>query len=288
MKLKDRTGWTTRALGFAGLMLIALFAAVTRERPAKPVTEAEAGAPSAPSGVGKAGAQAGVPEFPTVPNTVAQVVPRFAGVEMTPMGLLEANGTPMELATFQTEAPAESVLNYYAVAFRREGHRVQVSPDEAGGGSVSYYDAKLGRMVMVTAIAVGTEKHPRTLVFPSVVAAPRGVHLKAQPPGVLPSPEGVVTVMRVDDRNPGPSGGSTTVTQVARGTPAMLAAYYREEMDRRGYALTENRTVSGVEMLEFQKPGERISFSISAMKREGTPESVVAVVLEMPRPEVYP
>jgi len=205
------------------------------------------------------------------------------------MGRLEANGNPMELAYFEARAPAQDVLEFYAREFRKRGARPQLQLDGSKGGAVSYYDEKRGLLVSVTTLAVGGGPQARTQVFPSITEAPEGMLLRAQAPDSLPRPPGAMPLMRVDDRNPGPGEGSTTLTEVARGEPSGLARFYKEQFSRRGYALKEQRSDAlGVELLDFEGPGERISLSLSPVSSRGLPETLVTVVFEKPLPTPEP
>lgn len=122
---------------------------------------------------------------------------------------------------------------------------------------------------------------PRTQVFPSITDAPEGMHLKAEAMTSLPRPPGATTMLRLEDRNKGPTEGNTTVTEVAKGSPATLAKFYRQELEQRGYAQKEARSEPrGVELLDFQKPGERLSLSLSPMGDPASQETLVTVVLE--------
>ncbi|MFP2910520.1 hypothetical protein ACLESD_36875, partial [Pyxidicoccus sp. 3LFB2] len=225
---------------------------------------------------------------PSVPRAgtgrVQRLFPAYPKATVIPMGRLEANGNPMEMAYFETPSPAPEVLEFYAREFRRRGHRVVNQPDGAGGGAVNYYDATRGALVSVTAIGMGG-KEPRTMVFPSIVDAPEGVHLRSTVPDSLPRAPGAMTVLRVDDRNPGPTEGNTTVTEVAHGTPRMLADFYLAQLQGRGFSQVESRSgAHGVELRDFERPGERISLSVSPVAKEGVPESLVTLVLERTTP----
>ncbi|MCY1017181.1 hypothetical protein [Pyxidicoccus sp. MSG2] len=271
----DRTGTLTRVVGLGGLLLLVATAATLREPPPEPTAKP----PPSPQDL---------PPVQPVPQVgsgrMQRIFPEYPKATVIPMGRLEANGNPMEMAYFETPGSAPEVLEFYAREFRRRGHRVVNQPDGAGGGAVNYYDATRGALISVTAIGVGG-KQPRTLVFPSIVDAPQGVHLKSSVPDSLPRPPGAVTVLRVDDSNPGPAEGSTTVTEVATGTPRMLADFYLEQLRGRGFSQVESRSgAQGVESRDFERPGERISLSISPVSKDGVPESFVTVVLERTTP----
>ncbi|WP_240359096.1 hypothetical protein [Pyxidicoccus trucidator] len=198
------------------------------------------------------------------------------------MGQMEANGNPLEMAYFETPTAPGEVLEFYAREFRRRGHRVANQPDGTGGGAVNYYDTARGSLVSVTAIGVGG-KQPRTMVFPSIIEAPQGIHLHGSAPTSLPRPPGAMTVMRLDDRGTGPSQGSITLTELAQGTPRMLADFYQEQLLSRGYAPVQTETRSaahGVELRVFERPGERLSLALSPVTKEGRPESLITAVVE--------
>jgi hypothetical protein len=273
--LSDRTGNLTRWVGLGGLLLLVATAAMLREPPPPPVpapTLAPAFPPPVPP-VARAGT-----------GRMQRLFPDYPKATVIPMGRLEANGNPMEMAYFETTSPAPEVLEFYAREFRKRGHRVVNQPDGAGGGAVNYYDATRGALVSVTAIGLGG-REPRTMVFPSIVDAPEGVHLKSSVPDSLPRPAGAMTVLRVDDRNPGPSEGSTTVTEVAPGTPSMLAGFYLAQLQERGFSQVDSRSAEhGVELRDFERPGERLSLSLSPVAKDGLPESLVTLVLERTTP----
>jgi hypothetical protein len=218
-----------------------------------------------------------------------RLVPLFPGAQLVPMGQLQANGNPMEMGFFEVRTSAREVLDFYVQQFERRGRQVIEQPDGSGGGAVNYYDEKLGALVTVNVMAGGTQVSPRTRVFPAIIEAPEGIHLKAEPPSVLPQPEGLVTVLRVDDQNPGPAQDSATLTQIARGSPRELAGFYRKEMAVRGYAAVGGRSDKDVEVLDFERRGERVSLTLSAMRtKEGNPETIIAVVMEKKQKEVRP
>jgi hypothetical protein len=185
----------------------------------------------------------------------------------------------MEMGFFEVKAYVREVLDFYTKEFGKRGHVVE-QPGANGDAALNYYDASMGLLVSVTVTPSGSAREPKTLVFPSVTAAPDGIFLKAKAVDRLPQPEGVVTVMRVDDKSTGPSEGSTTLTQVARGTPQQLSEYYRREMTARGYAAFEKRSQGTSEILGFERPGERVSMTLSPVAKDGAPESVVAVIVE--------
>jgi len=280
-RLSDRTGATTRMVGFGGLLLLVLTAATLREPPSERSAAPERASEPLP------------PPAPLAPPGSARMqglFPAFPRTTLIPMGRLEANGNPMEMGFFETPNPPGEVLEFYARDFRRRGRRVTHQPDGAGGGVVNYYDEMRGALVSVTAIGMGGQP-PRTLVFPSIVDTPQGIHLQPHAPAAIPRPPGALTVLRVDDRNTGPSEGSMTLTEVAHGAPGTLAAFYREAFSERGYAQTQARTgANDVELLTFERSGERLSVSLSPVVKDGPPESLITVVLERitPSPEPLP
>jgi hypothetical protein len=265
--------------GLGGLLLLVATAATLREPPPEPTPLPE---PVAAQPV----SLAPVPPVPQAgTGRIQSLFPSYPKARVVPMGQLEANGNPMEMAYFETPDSMGEVLDFYAREFRRRGHRVVQQPDGAGGGAVNYYDPQRGALVSVTAMAVGSAAQPRTMVFPSIVEAPEGIHLQGSAPASLPRPPGAMTVLRVDDVNPGSSGGSTTLTEVAHGTPRVLAGFYREQFAARGYTQVESRSgKDGVELLDFRGDGERLTISVSPVAKDGQPESLVTVVLERTRP----
>jgi hypothetical protein len=220
------------------------------------------------------------PALPPGKSRVDKLFPVYPGARFSSMGKLEANGNPMEMSYFHTSSPAGEVLEFYRQEFRKRGYHVVTEPDGDGGGAVNYYDPVMGALISVTAVGMGSGREARTMVFPSIVEAPQGVHLAASAPESLPQPPGAVTVLRVDDQNAGRSEGSATVTQVAHGTPQMVADFYRKEMAARGFAQSEGRTSKGVEMLDFDRAGEHVSLSVSPVNKEGLPQSLVTLVME--------
>lgn len=278
MKLLDATGRVPRMVGLIGVGLLVALALMpeAREEPA-PSASAEAAAPA--------------PEMPEPPaddpmmlresSRLRRLIPVYPGARLVPMGLMEANGNKMEMGYFQVKATAREVLDFYNKEFGTRGRRVVEQLDGTGGGLVNYYDSTLGSLVAVTAKPHVTGPEPVTLVFPSITAVPNGVLLKAEDPQNLPKPSGLVTLMRVDDHTRGPSEGSSTLTQIATGTPKELGAYYRQEMVARGYAVAESRTQEGVELIDFVKEGDRVQMTISPLNPSGTKvESVIAIVIE--------
>ncbi|WP_245814264.1 hypothetical protein [Cystobacter ferrugineus] len=283
-KLSDKTGQVPRALGLVGVLALVATVMWMPEAPPEP----EVAATEEP-------AQLPPQELPEPPRPVGSVerlrryIPLFPGAQLVPMGQLQANGNPMEMGFFDVKTSAREVMDFYIQQFEQRGHRVVEQPDGEGGGAVNYYDEKLGALVTVNVMAGGTEVSPRARVFPAIVEAPEGIHLKADPPQVLPQPGGLVTVLRVDDQNPGPARSSSTLTQLAQGSPRELAGFYRKEMAVRGYASVGGHSSEKVEVLDFERQGERVSLTLSAMdKKEGTPETVIAVVLETKQKEVGP
>ncbi|WP_375744082.1 hypothetical protein NR800_03720 [Corallococcus interemptor] len=272
--LTDRTGALTRWVGLGGLLALVATAALLKDPP-PPAPESPAKPPSAP--------QVALPPAPPFPDAgvgrVHRLIPPFPGVVMVPLGRLVTNGSPMEMGYFETEHPPGEVLEFYAREFRLRGRHIVTQDDGAGGGSVNYYDERLGALVAVTTIRVGGAA-TRTLVFPSVVEAREGIHLQGTAPASLPQPPGAVTVLRVDEGSEGPGAGSTTLTQVAHGTPQMLAEFYRAQMPSRGYAPADRRLARGVEVLEFERPGERLSLTLAPLDKDGPPESLITFVLE--------
>ncbi|WP_224245584.1 hypothetical protein [Hyalangium gracile] len=272
--LSDRTGTLTRVVGFGGLMMLVATALVLRE---PPPAEPEASAAPAQAAVVT---QAPLPAPAVGKDRVRKLFPAYPGANITPMGMLEANGNPMEMSFFDTRSPAADVLDFYRREFRQRGYHVVTEPDGKGGGAVNYYDPMMGALISVTAVGVGSGREAHTMVFPSIVEAPQGVHLQGSAPEALPLPPGAVTVLRVDDRSPGPSDGSSTVTQVAHGTPQMLADFYKAEMAGRGFVQKDSHSSNGVEMLDFSRAGERVSLSLSPIEKEGLPQSLVTLVME--------
>lgn len=278
-RLSDRTGTLTRMAGLGGLLLLVATAATLREPPPEPPGTSEP-APAAPAPPALA------PPLPQ-PGTgrIQSLFPAYPQARVIPMGRMEANGNPMEMAYFETADALGTVLDFYAREFRRQGHRVVHQPDGSGGGAVNYYDERRGALVSVTAMAVGSAEQPRTMVFPSIVEAPEGVHLQGSAPASMPRPPGALTVLRVDDNTPGPTGGSTTLTEVAHGTPQLLAGFYREQFTAKGYTQVDSYSgQNGVEHLDFRGDGERLTISVSPVTKEGLPESLVTVVLERTQP----
>jgi len=281
MKLADRTGATPRVIGGVGLVALVVTVLVLPEAPPEP----EAAPEPTPAPVAAPLMEEGPAEDPLrlrESSRVRRLVPIYPGARFSPMGLLEANGNMMEMGVFDTTASTREVLDFYTREFGKRGRRVVEQPDDNGGGVVNYYDETLGVLVSVSAVRSGSGKAQRTLVFPTVVAAPEGMHLKAEAPASLPQPDGALTMLRVDDHSSGPSQGSSTVTQVAHGTPKQLVAFYLREFAARGYASLGKSTQADVEILEFEKEGERVSLTISPVQKEGPPESLVAVILEDP------
>ncbi|XXF80589.1 hypothetical protein P2318_12815 [Myxococcaceae bacterium GXIMD 01537] len=278
MKLLDRTGATPRTVGLVGLVLLVVTVLALPDpepepAPAPEVAEQPAPEPQAPT--------ASDPQRLRESSRVRRFVPVYPGSTFTPMGLLEANGNMMEMGYFETKASLREVLDFYNKEFGKRSSRVveQLAPN--GGGTVNYYDDALGALVAITATPRGGKGEPRIMVFPSITASPDGIFVKAQAPEELPRPDGLVTVMRVDDHTTGPTQGSSTLTQVARGTPTQLAAFYRQEMPARGYELQSKGSTATAETLEFIRPGERVSLSISSMaSQSGDNESVITVVTE--------
>jgi hypothetical protein len=285
MKLSDKTGKVQRVLGLVSVL--ALIATVMWMPEAPPEPEVEAPAPAPPP-------RQELPE-PPPPRPAGSVdrlrrlIPVFPGAQLVPMGQLEANGNPMEMGFFEVKTSAREVLDFYIQQFEQRGRHVVEQPDGAGGGAVNYYDEKLGALVTVNVMAGGTQVAPRARVFPAIVEAPEGIHLKAEPPSMLPQPSGLVTVLRVDDQNPGPAKDSSTLTQIAQGSPRELAGFYRQEMAVRGYSAVGARSDKDVEELDFERQGERVSLTLSAMRtKEGSPETIIAVVMEKKQKEVGP
>ncbi len=274
MRLTDRTGTLTRWLGLGGLLLLVI-TAVTLPEPPKEPSLAPRAEPEP--------AREPVAPVPT-PSPMHERFPAFPRTTLIPMGRMETNGNPMEMAFFETQSPPGEVMEFYAREFRRQGRRVTHQPDGAGGGVVNYYDELRGALVSITAIGMGS-KPQRTLVFPSIVETPQGIHLHGSAPSTLPRPPGAMTVLRVDDKSTGPAANSMTLTEVATGTPSMLAAFYREAFAERGYTPSQARSgAHGVEMLTFQKMGERLSVSLAPVTKDGPPESLVTVVQEWTTP----
>lgn len=274
--LSDKTGNLTRVVGFGGLMLLVVTAVVLREPPPAP--------PGADgSGANVAAVAPTLPPAPPLPPTrtrVDKLFPVYPGAHFASMGNMEANGNPMEMSYFDTASPAGDVLAFYREEFRKRGYHVVTEPDGDGGGAVNYYDPVMGALIAVTAVGVGSGRDTHTMVFPSIVEAPQGVHLAASAPESLPQPPGAMTVMRVDDRNSGHTQGSSTVTQVAHGTPQMVADFYKTEMAARGFKQNESRNAKGVEMLDFERAGEHVSLSVSPVQKEGLPQSLITLILE--------
>ncbi|AGC42152.1 hypothetical protein MYSTI_00803 [Myxococcus stipitatus DSM 14675] len=272
-RLKDRTGAVTRVLGVGGVLLLVASAATLREPPPEPPTP-----PKPPPATGTLLAPPASAE--PMSKRFLGLIPVYPRAKTIPMGRLEANGNPTEMAYFETTDAPGAVMEFYAREFHRQGHRTATEPDGAGGGAISYYDAKRGALIAVTTVGVGGTPQ-RTQVFPSIIDTPEGMHLKAEAPTVLPRAPGATTMMHIEDRNPGPTLGNTTVTEVAQGTPASLASFYRRQFQQRGYVEQDSRTEpQGVELLDFQKPGERISLSLSPMTHSEAPETLVTGVIE--------
>jgi len=272
-KLSDRTGTLTRIIGLGGVLLLVATAATLREPPEAP--------PEAPPSTPAPRPLITAPAHPKpMTSRFEGLFPPYPRAKAIPMGRMEANGNPLEMAYFETPDSAGDVLEFYAREFRKRGHRIDTKSDGEGGGAISYYDAKRGALVAVTTVGVpGPE--PRTQVFPSIVEAPEGIHLQAQAPEFLPRPPGAQTMLRVDERNPDTTAASTTVTEVAQGTPDVVASFYRKKLEALGYASVETPpSAHGVELLDYQKPGERLSLSLSPVGKKGAPTTLITLVLE--------
>lgn len=202
----------------------------------------------------------------------------FRGTKPVPMGVFEANGAPMELSFFQVGAPASVVLDHYASEFARGDRHVDRRQEEIQG-IVSYYDETQGSMVAVHTFEQRKGGQVATLVFASIVDGPEALKLSSEPPADLPSPEGAVTAMRVDD----PAGGSSTVTQVAQGTTGEVAAQYRAQLLASGWKPTEEKTQNGVQLLSFERAGLRLAMTVAGMGKEGAAESVVTLIRDRPK-----
>lgn len=280
-KLVDRTGSVPRVVGLVGMVLLVVTVLVLPEQepevPSEPV-EAEAVASPLPPE-----ADLSDPARLRETSRVRRLVPVYPGATFTPMGLLEANGNMMEMGFFEARASVREVMDFYTKEFGKRGRKVIEQPAANGGGTVNYYDETLGSLVAITATPKGGKGEPRTFVFPSVTATPDGIFLKPTALERLPQPEGLMTVMRVDDHTKGPTEGSTTLTQVARGSPVSLATFYRQEMTARGYVVAGKSSTPTVEVLDFQGPDERISITIAPMSKDGSDESVITVVVEKPQ-----
>ncbi|MET0402718.1 MAG: hypothetical protein ABW123_09955 [Cystobacter sp.] len=276
MKLADKTGKVPRVIGLVGVLALIATVMWMPEAPPEP-SPAEAAASAPP-----------MEEPPELPaphaagsvDLLRRVIPPFPGAQLVPMGQLEANGNPMQMAFFEVRTSAREVMDFYTQQFEQRGRQVVEQPDGSGGGAVNYYDEQLGALVTVNVMSGGTPTAPRARVFPAIVQAPEGIHLQAEPPQALPRPGGLVTVMRVDDQNPGPANNSSTLTQLAQGSPQELARFYREQMATRGYSAAGGSSSKDVEVLEFERGEERVSLTLSAMNKDGPPETVIAVVME--------
>jgi len=201
----------------------------------------------------------------------------FRGLHPTPMGVLDANGAPMELSFFVAHAPAREVLDYYASDFARGGRHVD-RQDAEHQGMASYYDESMGALFAVHAIENLTAKERLTLVFASVVDGPERISLAVDPPDDLPVPEGAVTALRVVE--PG-AGAATTWTQIAPGRPAQVAAALKERLAAAGWSGEDSRRGSAqVEALQYRRGPTRLSISIAPLQGSEPPESVLAIVRE--------
>ncbi len=259
-KLAERTGAGRRLLGFGALMAVVAAAAL------------DASAPPARA--------AGEAQLDSLRRSrLGEVFPAYPGTTQIPMGMLDANENAMEMAFFETRDPPGEVLAFFGRAFEARGQHVEyVGEDE--GGTVSYYDSSLGQLVSLHVMLSGDPNSRRTLVFPSIVDAPDGVSLSAAPIEALPTPEGASAVLRLDDRSMGRTGGARTMTQIAPGSPAELAAFYRETLPERGFALSSTRTEAETQVLEFGGELGNLSLTISPLATEGKPESVIAIIME--------
>jgi hypothetical protein len=137
--------------------------------------------------------------------------------------------------------------------------------------TVSYYDESVGELVAVHAISQGTG----TLAFPSIMDASNGILAAAEYPEQLPLTEGAVTISRVDDRTPGPSAMSTSVSQIIPGTPEAVSTRFDQAMVARGY-----RSVGKTKGASFFKEGEKVSVSYVPLPKQDSAETATFIVVE--------
>lgn len=201
----------------------------------------------------------------------------FPGARLTPMGVLDANGAPMELSVQNTPATVAEVLGHYERLFAQGNRHVDRNGDDEQGVA-SYYDDQVGALYSVQAIRGGQGREASTTVFTSIVDAPAGVRLAVEPPADFPSPEGLVTVLQIEDPN-GSRVANQTVTQVARGEADEVAAYYRQELGARGWTLEAQSKQGEVSFLEMNRVGSRLQVTISPLVSEAA-ESLVTLVRE--------
>ena len=252
--LKDRTDGRLRLIGLGALLTLATAAAVLSSEAPKAVaaTGGEAGDPADPLGLRRSD------RFP-------QRFGGYPGAELTPMGRLSANGNPMEMHFFRTPDPAAEVLRFYARKFRATNHHVDHQGDQYNG-MVSYYDEAVGDLVAVHALTfpgAGGGKDPgtQTMVFPTIVQVPEGVHISGEAPPNLPRLENSVVLGRVEDLNAGRAAGSQSVTEIAHGKPEVVLANYAKEMQSRGYRVV----ASAQQAADFEGQGQRVSVLVSLM-----------------------
>ncbi|MFN7133895.1 MAG: hypothetical protein ACK4N5_17600 [Myxococcales bacterium] len=256
--LRDRTGRTTRALGLGTLLLAMTLVAVD---PGEPPL-AHAAEPPPPVSA--------TPGF-------FDTFPEYPGTSAIPMGRLEANASPMEMSHFQTPDLPVDVLGFYAEHFRKRGYHVDIQGDEQRG-AVSIYDAALGAMVSVTAFR--QENVKSTLVFPAVATVPDGMKLEGAQPDDLPRPAGLTTLLRLDDRSGGRSEGSISLTQVARGAPEQVAGFYGAELQSAGWERRSETADKETRRAEYERGGERLNLSFTALEQAGEPETIITVIRE--------
>lgn len=264
--IKDRTWAWTRWVGLGALVLLAV---------------SSAAAPTAATALGP-----GHDGVRRADRFGTRFRP-FRGAQPIPMGLFDANGASMELSVFHVAAPAAEVLGHYARQFAEGDRHVERRLGEAQG-TVSFYDETIGALIAVHAFERSGAGPRATLVFTSLVEGAEGLQLSAQAPADLPRVEGAVTTLQV--AAPGDARGpSTTVTQVVPGESGQVAAEYRAQLLSGGWRPVEERTLKGVQLIDLEREGGRMSLAVSPMEKDGAAESLVTIVRAgVPAGEVRP
>jgi hypothetical protein len=256
-RLVDRTGLFSRLMGLGALLLLAVAASVD---PSSTPTASAVALPARP------------------PARFADQFPAYPGTRFIPMGVIDANGTPFELSVATSEATPSQVVEFFGREFQKAGSH----PDFEGGAeeaTVSYYDSATGALVSVHALPTVAGGKKATLIVSSIAEGPDRLKLSTETPTSLPTKDGTVTVMRLDERTL--SSGTSTITQIVPGTPAEVAETWRAQVRDLGWSVVESRTGENkVQMLHLVREGERAMVTISPMVKEGEPESVVATVME--------
>lgn len=189
------------------------------------------------------------------PRAALAGLPPYPGARPQGFGAgLEAQGTPLALAWFETDDPPDAVLGFYAKALAEADLDPVTDRFGTGAGYVGYHDPRSGEMHVVTVVP----QDGRTLVFPSAGRPQDMVGGEAAVPDDLPRhPDAVDEVVL--------GFGASQVSVAARVHQGLddVVRFYRAALRDKGWRLDDDRAVGrDARVFAADADGRRLSLTL--------------------------